>query len=376
MNIPLTAPGLDRHTFAHRSRITLHVHRNHAANYIGNSAMTESTPNDHGPGFGPCSGCPHPTGCSRIGECLTTINAREGSSNGTPRYMTQNQAKDVLTALRAGSTLRRFTNGGAMGPAIVSLTKYHAHKATFPEWADVVTPLEERNRIAADYLKGPEWKRQQTHCKRGHLLSGENLGIKNLGPKRAPTRFCRTCNREQANFGGVIKPEVVIKVKELLLRGVPVGHIQSSSRGSKHYTVSAQTLTRYRRENPDFNLFVIDATKDNQRLSQVRRYQRLKSAAAREQANDYYTIRGMVPTYLPDHVRDDITQDVMIAMLEGSLALSDVRQRIGKFVTDHNRLFPTKFAKFGDSPLVSLDQVLFDDGNTTRGDTVSRGLWD
>jgi hypothetical protein len=39
-------------------------------------------------------------------------------------------------------------------------------------------------------------------------------------------------------------------------------------------------------------------------------------------------------------------------------------------------MFPTKFAKFGDSPLVSLDEVMFDDGSTTRGDNVSRGLWD
>jgi hypothetical protein len=39
-------------------------------------------------------------------------------------------------------------------------------------------------------------------------------------------------------------------------------------------------------------------------------------------------------------------------------------------------MFPTKFAKFCDSPLVSLDEVMFDDGSATRCDTVSRGLWD
>jgi hypothetical protein len=39
-------------------------------------------------------------------------------------------------------------------------------------------------------------------------------------------------------------------------------------------------------------------------------------------------------------------------------------------------MYPTKYRKFGGSPLVSLDEVLFDDGTATRGDTVSRGLWD
>jgi hypothetical protein len=50
--------------------------------------------------------------------------------------------------------------------------------------------------------------------------------------------------------------------------------------------------------------------------------------------------------------------------------------RVQSYITQHNRMFPTKYAKFGNSPLVSLDEVMFEDGTTTRGDTVSRGLWD
>jgi hypothetical protein len=46
------------------------------------------------------------------------------------------------------------------------------------------------------------------------------------------------------------------------------------------------------------------------------------------------------------------------------------------YVSAHNRLFPTRFAKFGNSPLLSLDEVMFDDGTATRGDTITRGLWD
>jgi hypothetical protein len=38
-------------------------------------------------------------------------------------------------------------------------------------------------------------------------------------------------------------------------------------------------------------------------------------------------------------------------------------------------MFPTKYAKFGNAPLVSLDATLYEDGTTTRGDTVSEGLW-
>jgi hypothetical protein len=48
--------------------------------------------------------------------------------------------------------------------------------------------------------------------------------------------------------------------------------------------------------------------------------------------------------------------------------------RCGPVVFD--RQHPTKYAKFGDARLVSLDEVMFEDGSTTRGDNVSHGLWD
>jgi hypothetical protein len=51
-----------------------------------------------------------------------------------------------------------------------------------------------------------------------------------------------------------------------------------------------------------------------------------------------------------------------------------VRTRVKVYIAEQNRLYPTKYAKFGDSPLGSLDE--FDDGTATRGDTVSQGLWD
>jgi hypothetical protein len=65
----------------------------------------------------------------------------------------------------------------------------------------------------------------------------------------------------------------------------------------------------------------------------------------------------------------------MYDLLTGALKRDDVRSRVQTYVAAHNRMFPTKYAKFGDSRLLSLDEVLFDDGSA-RGDNVSRGLWD
>jgi hypothetical protein len=81
-----------------------------------------------------------------------------------------------------------------------------------------------------------------------------------------------------------------------------------------------------------------------------------------------------VPEYMPE--RRAIVGHIFEDMLSGALAREDVPIRIRKYIADFNHEFPTKYRKFGDSPLVSLDEVLFDDGTATRGDTVSRGLWD
>jgi hypothetical protein len=43
-------------------------------------------------------------------------------------------------------------------------------------------------------------------------------------------------------------------------------------------------------------------------------------------------------------------------------------------LVNSNKLCQTKYAKFGDARLVSLDEVIFDSGTAARGDTASRGL--
>jgi hypothetical protein len=57
------------------------------------------------------------------------------------------------------------------------------------------------------------------------------------------------------------------------------------------------------------------------------------------------------------------------------MKLSCRYSRVG-YIKAHYRAFPVNFAKFGNSRLVSLDEVMFDDGSASRGDNVSRGLWD
>jgi hypothetical protein len=142
--------------------------------------------------------------------------------------------------------------------------------------------------------------------------------------------------------------------------------------------LSFRKLKLHRRLNPDFERFVLSATHDNNGRGQRRRYQpeRVRIQIVRDQNADFQKIVDMTPAYLPPDIRHDIAQSIFVALFEGSLQRDQVRARVRQFVLDHNRMFPTKYAKFGDSPLVSLDEVLFDDGTATRGDRVTGRLWD
>ena len=81
---------------------------------------------------------------------------------------------------------------------------------------------------------------------------------------------------------------------------------------------------------------------------------------------------------LPDNFpgKNDVVQSIFLALFEGRLDRGQVERHLRRFVREYNRQHPTKFAKFGDSQLVSLDERLFEDGATTRGDMVTRSLWD
>jgi hypothetical protein len=167
-----------------------------------------------------------------------------------------------------------------------------------------------------------------------------------------------------------MRPEVAKKVEALLRKGTPISRFTKA--GSKSYLVQHKTFTRFRLENPNIDqLFLSNLKEANSRGQRLRRL-RIRNEAIREQNNDYYKIRSMIPEQNPH--RDDIVARIFEDLLSCSIKRKEVPARVKVYIAELNKLFPTKYAKFGDSPLVSLDEVLFDDGTTTRGDTVTRGV--
>ncbi|WNV10166.1 hypothetical protein [Tardiphaga sp. 709] len=229
--------------------------------------------------------------------------------------------------------------------------------------------LAKQNAKANDVLKG-QTKRLGSHCQRGHAMTGDNVGF-----RTSRRIFCKACTSARAKAGGIISPQIIKQVTKLLKERVPIRRFTQGV--SEGYLVSFATFKRYRRENPTFDQFVIEHTKDNNSRAQLQRYRHraFMQAAPAVQSRYLREVYDLIPRYLPDDARDDIVSNIFRALVEQSLRHDQVKSRVAWFVSEQNRMFPPKHRKFGDAQLVSLDEVLFDDGTRTRGDTVSEGLW-
>jgi hypothetical protein len=173
---------------------------------------------------------------------------------------------------------------------------------------------------------------------------------------------------------------IVDVIKEKIVKGASISEItQGRPTGggkiNRSLIVAPHNKFSYLRKiDTEFDHFVREHSKENNSRGQRIRHTRVRTAAVRDDNNDYYKIRGMIPESNPH--RDDIMARIFEDLLGGTLQREEVPARVKVYIAELNKLYPTKYAKFGDSPLMSLDELMFDDGSTTRGDNVSRGLWD
>lgn len=302
-----------------------------------------------------------------------------------PPGMTTELADEFMRRLRAGETLRRITSGDKKcGPALVTPGRYKKHCELCPQWAVEAMRLAKANAKAADRLKSVNsfWrKRTQDLCLKGlHSMVGGNVRIDPSTGRRA----CLACRKIAAKNPPPMKPETIALIKRELDRGVSLSQLtfgRPTGGGAVNRSlkvVDPAVFYHHRRIDSAFDSYILERIANNssrgQRIRYARARARIQTAARREEANDYERILALFPANFPG--RADAAQDVFVALLDKSLKREDVRARVKQFIAGHNRMFPTNFAKFGDSPLVSLDEAVFEDGSGTRGDYVSRGLWD
>jgi hypothetical protein len=287
-----------------------------------------------------------------------------------PPGMSPALADEFMQKVKSGKTIRMLTSGTKeYGPAIVTRERFKTHCELNPEWAQEVRALSDK---IGRSRKG-ERLRNLTHCVYGHPFSGANLSFRPNGK-----RDCLTCVRRRALTPPPPTQKQIEQVTAALNMGKTLSLICQGVPGDQSVKpiVSFSKLGLYRKQNPVFDKFVISATAHNNSKGQLKRHhpEQVRLQIVRSQNDDFHKILAILPQRLAN--RDEIAASIFLALTSGTLQRDQVKLRLPEFIAATNRMFPTMFAKFGDSPLVSLDEQLFEDGATTTGDTISRGLWD
>ena len=266
-----------------------------------------------------------------------------------------------MVALRGGRTLNKF---GVRAPRLE--TYFNAH----PEYALEARPLIEANAKAALLRKGAR-KRNLTHCKYGHPLSGDNLY---LAPGRKE-RKCLACLKRRGELERRISEQQTRRVIDALNNG---GTIAIVTRPGPSYIVNHRALLLFRQKHPKLDRLVLRLSSANAKIhhaeASARRAQILRAPSIAEHGADIFMlIRSAVPTTLPRQIRDDVIGAMALEVVEGKLKTGDIRRRVREYVS-------TQFGQFSKYRRVSLDARLFEDGNATLLDRLSTeagdGYWD
>jgi hypothetical protein len=333
-----------------------------------------------------CSQCPHPNDCLKVGACLDDINGADTARRMTPRLMTPAQANTAMSAMVAGQSKRQFTQGKS---PIVTPRKLRKHCASYPTYGAEIARLSEKNIANVNARKSANSRTRRLTavvCMKGlHQMTPDNI-LRRKDSRRCNWRQCKACYEAT-----LVKPPVralekiqIEEIKRDILNGASISQIchgrpTGGGKVDRSLVRARPNVFKYLRQvNADFDRFMQENYTHSLSAAQKIRWSRIKTriltATARDESNDYYRILAMVPASVPD--RRAIVSLIFEDMLAGMLNREDVPARVRKYIADFNREFPTKYRKFGDADLLSLDEVMFDAGTATRGDTVSRGLWD
>jgi hypothetical protein len=285
--------------------------------------------------------------------------------------MSTELAASFMAELRAGRTLRYLTSGHKR-PAVVTPERFKKHCELNPRWGRLANKLARANAKAADVLKSP--KLYLRLCKYGHPLDSGRIYFR-YGYQ---CRRCLKCDQLRNARAGVIKPENLVKATEALRNGSTLTQVLKAMEtrdGRRARVINTPAFYRYRLAHPEYDRIVRDAI-ESRRFPAINPVLAVAAGTFQYEWDpaDHQLIGAMLPPNFPE--KDAVINEVIISLLEGRLNRSQIGAKIQWYLKAHYRLFPTNFAKFGNAKLVSLDEVLFDDGSTTRGDMVSRGLWD
>ena len=237
--------------------------------------------------------------------------ARELKWRNAPPGFSLEMAETFMGKLRDGKCIKQLTSGTTSIDYIASFARFVKQCELNPQWGEEARRLSMIN--GNRHKSENHAKRIALMCQAGlHSMTGDNVKIQ--GPAGGHRRYCAACRRATDLRARTMTVEEIVAVKAALLKGASIGQItQGRPVGGGATNVSLvlvrpKLLKRYRQENPEFDHLVTNRFEGSRLLGQRLRYQRRRSAEKRDQANDYYQIRSMLPATFPD--KDDVVSAI------------------------------------------------------------------
>lgn len=219
-------------------------------------------------------------------------------------------------------------------------------------------------------------------CKKGHALTDDSVYVR---PKNGH-RSCRLCDRARHQDwwtkntrSGKVEEPLIRSVMNALREGKTVAQITGLGPGRPGVRGGAildnSRLHAFCRDNVKIGALIRDLSAKN-RVAQRKeaaqsRYIPAAPSIIRATDDIIDAIHAAVPRHLPKDHRDDVIQNIWVAVRERRLKSSEIAARAKDFIRDEYRL---NHNAWGDR---SLDVPIWVDSATTLLDTLSteQGLW-
>lgn len=212
-------------------------------------------------------------------------------------------------------------------------------------------------------------------CKHGHALVGENLVFTTNRIR------CRNCMRRvsaKSKSNPSLSESTVRRVLDNLREGRTISNMAGWA-GNDYVggkIVEPNRLKAFCVANPRLGKIINELAEKNAKQAQAwKRVSRIARPAIVRATDDIMMmIRAAVPRYLPKDHRDDVIQNIWMAVLERRLKRSEIQERASDFIgaeykVNHNKWGPC-----------SLDAPICVDSSVTLLDVLSTesgsGYWD
>lgn len=223
-------------------------------------------------------------------------------------------------------------------------------------------------------------KRERITCGRGHPIPPYSGFGK--------VRRCLVCDKAShraAAKNGNLRADVVRKAIAALESGTPISHLGGLVNGKYYpelFILVPARLKKFCAENPKLGRYILRLVDRNGKaaLAEVRRMGSLANALrfpVPAKLSSEGTRKRLLKAvaHVDPRIRENVHGRMVLALYERRLKPKDILGSVQRFVAEEYRMFSMYVPVVG-GIMRSTDQLLFDDGQMTLGDTVARGLWD